>query len=216
MALGAFLAGMMLGESQYRHQLEADIRPFRDILMGLFFITVGMRLELHVLLEQFHWAIIGTILMMTVKVLLIRASAWLFKADKQDSWAAGFKLCQMGEFSFVIAAMAVNHTVLSSEEASLLLTIGIFSMALTPLMVNKSLIMAKRMVEQPSPDVEPSSTESSDEHDYHDHVLIFGFGRVGQSVSRLLAIEAIPFCCSRCRPRSCSGKSQRRAACVFR
>ena len=63
MALGAFLAGMMLSESQYRHQLEADIRPFRDILMGLFFITVGMKLELSVLFFEFHWVMLGLIVM---------------------------------------------------------------------------------------------------------------------------------------------------------
>ena len=193
MALGAFLAGMMLGESQYRHQLEADIRPFRDILMGLFFITVGMRLELQVLVTQAHWVVLAVILMMVVKVLLIRASAWVFKADKQDSWAAGIKLCQMGEFSFVIAALAVNHNVLSSEEASFLLAIGIISMALTPYLVNNSLKFAKQMVNRQVPDADPATEGVSLGSQMQDHVLIFGYGRVGQSVARLLSIEAIPY-----------------------
>lgn len=193
MALGAFLAGMMLGESQYRHQLEADIRPFRDILMGLFFITVGMRLELHVFVSQAHWVVLAVALMMLVKVLLIRMSAWLFKADKQDSWAAGVKLCQMGEFSFVIAALAVNHNVLSSEEASFLLAIGIISMALTPYLVNNSLGFAKRLVNQKTPDANPVEEGVQVDSQMQDHVLIFGYGRVGQSVARLLSIEAIPY-----------------------
>ena len=193
MALGAFLAGMMLGESQYRHQLEADIRPFRDILMGLFFITVGMRLDLHILVSQVHWVVLAVVVMMLAKVLLIRASAWLFKADKQDSWAAGIKLCQMGEFSFVIAALAVNHNVLSSEEASFLLAIGIISMAVTPYLVNNSLLFAKRVVKQQTPGTDPGDEGVTIDTEMRDHVLIFGYGRVGQSVARLLSIEAIPY-----------------------
>lgn len=193
MALGAFLAGMMLGESQYRHQLEADIRPFRDILMGLFFITVGMRLDLLSLGTQLHWALLGLAVLLVVKVLLIRLSAWLFKASPQDSWATGVKLCQMGEFSFVVAALAVNYQVLTQEIASLMVGIGVMSMALTPWLVDNSLRIAKYFVNQPAPDTTPEEYSLNSEQPMRDHVLIFGYGRVGQSVSRLLKIEAIPF-----------------------
>jgi CPA2 family monovalent cation:H+ antiporter-2 len=193
MALGAFLAGMMLGESQYRHQLEADIRPFRDILMGLFFITVGMRLELHLLVYQLHWALIGLVILMVIKLLVIRLSGWLMRSSSVDSWAAGFKLCQMGEFSFVIAALAVDNQIISSELGSLILSIGVLSMALTPYLVDNSLNFAKRIVKQPMPTNSPVSEEIPVDHSIRDHVLIFGFGRVGQSVSRLLTIEAIPY-----------------------
>ncbi|WJG08518.1 monovalent cation:proton antiporter family protein [Aliiglaciecola sp. LCG003] len=192
MALGAFLAGMMLSESQYRHQLEADIRPFRDILMGLFFITIGMRFDMHTLLNQFHWIILGLIVIMLGKILIIRACAWFFRTDEIDAWTTGIKLSQMGEFSFVLAALAVNHEVISAEQGSLLLAIGVVSMALTPWLVDNGLILAKKLA---------SNTELSrdplDEDIYHpnmtDHVLILGFGRVGQSVSRLLNAEAIPY-----------------------
>ncbi|MFT2091542.1 cation:proton antiporter [Paraglaciecola sp. 2405UD69-4] len=193
MALGAFLAGMMLGESQYKHQLEADIRPFRDILMGLFFITIGMRLELHNLPGQFHWALLGLICIIVLKVLLIRISAWVFKLKSQDAWAAGIKLCQMGEFSFVIAALAVDHNILSSEQGSLLLTIGVMSMAITPWLVDKSPSLAKKLSPEPLPDHKSVEQLSAGDQVLTDHVLIFGFGRVGQSVSRLLKIEAIPY-----------------------
>lgn len=192
MALGAFLAGMMLSESQYRHQLEADIRPFRDILMGLFFITVGMRFEMQTLLSQFHWILLGLVVIMLVKVLIVRACAWLYRADKTDSWAAGIKLCQMGEFSFVLAALAVNHDVLTAEQGSLLLAIGVLSMAVTPWLVDNSMWVTKRIVgEQGLPVAEDE--EDLVHPSMQDHVLILGFGRVGQSVSRLLSIEKIPF-----------------------
>lgn len=192
MALGAFLAGMMLSESQYRHQLEADIRPFRDILMGLFFITVGMRLEMQTLWSHLHWIVLGLAIIMLVKTLIIRACAWVFKADKLDGWSAGLKLCQIGEFSFIIAALAVNHQLLTAEQGSVLMAIGVLSMALTPWLVENSLNLAKHIIKNPQLSLDPM-----DEDNYHpemqDHVLILGFGRVGQSVSRLLTIEAIPF-----------------------
>jgi CPA2 family monovalent cation:H+ antiporter-2 len=193
MALGAFLAGMMLGESQYKYQLEADIRPFRDILMGLFFITIGMRLELHNLPSQIHWALLGLVIIVLLKVVLIRISAEIFKLGKQDAWAAGLKLCQLGEFSFVLAALAVDHAILNSEQGSLLLTIGVMSMAITPWLVDKSPQIAKAISPEAMPDVKGLEQLSAQDQQLTDHVLIFGFGRVGQSVSRLLKIEAIPY-----------------------
>ncbi len=193
MALGAFLAGMMLGESQYKHQLEADIRPFRDILMGLFFITVGMRLELYNLPHQIHWALLGVVVIMVVKVLLIRFSALIFNLDKKDAWAAGFKLCQMGEFSFVLAALAVDHNLLSSELGSLLLTIGVLSMAITPWLVDKSSTFAEAISGERIADLSDMQKLQNKEANISGHVLIFGFGRVGQSVSRLLKTEGIRY-----------------------
>jgi CPA2 family monovalent cation:H+ antiporter-2 len=193
MALGAFLAGMMLGESQYKHQLEADIRPFRDILMGLFFITIGMRLDLQYLAGQLHWALIGLLVVMVLKVLLIRASAKLFKLAKQDAWAAGLKLCQLGEFSFVLAALAVNHDILTSAQGSMLLSIGVMSMALTPWLVDRSPDFARYMSNEPVPPADTAASIGNKHDAVVDHVLIFGFGRVGQSVSRLLKTEAIPY-----------------------
>jgi monovalent cation:H+ antiporter-2, CPA2 family len=193
MALGAFLAGMMLGESQYRHQLEADIRPFRDILMGLFFITLGMRLNLGILVDQWYWALLGVVVLISVKILLIRFSAWLFRAAELDAWAAGVKLCQMGEFSFVVAALAVNHGLMSNAQSSLFLTIGVLSMALTPYLVDHSLLIAKRLSNQVNPTFSPDPQTLAGNEKLSDHVLIFGFGRVGQSVSRMLKLEAIPY-----------------------
>lgn len=190
MALGAFLAGMMLSESQYRHQLEADIRPFRDILMGLFFITIGMRLSLAPMLEQVHWVLLGVVLLMVGKILLIRLTAWLFRANGQDAWAAGIKLAQMGEFSFVLAALAVQQGIISSAQSSLLLSIGVISMALTPFLIHHSKSWAKNLTQPP-----PVAEEEIDEphKQQRDHVLIFGYGRVGQTVGRMLRVEGIAF-----------------------
>ncbi|MDG1254785.1 MAG: cation:proton antiporter, partial [Glaciecola sp.] len=119
LALGAFIAGMMLGESQYKYQLESDIRPFQDILMGLFFVTVGMRLELAVVVEYAGVIVVGLIAMLALKVLIVRFSAMIVNTNANDAWAAAFKVCQMGEFSFILASLAVTHTILDPTTASI-------------------------------------------------------------------------------------------------
>ena len=191
MALGAFLAGMMLGESQYKYQLEADIRPFRDILMGLFFVTVGMQLDLSVLWSNLFEIVFGVFALMLVKVVLVRLASMLVKTDPIDGWSAGVKLCQIGEFSFVIAALATTHGVLSTQQSSLIISMGVISMALTPWLMSNSVLIAKRIVKS---DLTLTDKETSLRHDsLTNHVIICGFGRVGQSVARMLKMEGIKF-----------------------
>ena len=200
MALGAFLAGMMLSESQYRHQLEADIRPFRDILMGLFFITVGMKLELNVLFFEFHWVMLGLIVMVVLKTLVVGFSAIIFKQNRQDAWAAGMKLAQMGEFSFVIAALAVQNQVISSQQSSMIISIGLLSMVITPWLINVSGKFAQWIA--PNKEIQAIITQLTqiEAKDLTNHVLILGFGRVGQSVARMLKLEGIKYVAIDCDP----------------
>ena len=192
MALGAFLAGMMLGERQYKYQLEADIRPFRDILMGLFFATVGMQLELRVLFEYWYWIILGVALLMVTKVVLVRVSASLFAMSSVDAWSAGIKLCQVGEFSFVIAALANTHGVITPTQSSVIVCIGVISMALTPYLIERSLEIAQWL----APDKRALHTLEQpvfEAEDIREHVVICGFGRVGQSVARMLDMEEVEY-----------------------
>ncbi|PHS55766.1 MAG: potassium transporter [Alteromonas sp.] len=191
MALGAFLAGMMLGESQYKYQLEADIRPFRDILMGLFFVTVGMQLDINVLWSNFFTIVLGVIGLMIIKVVMVRVAASFVKTNPLDAWSAGIKLCQIGEFSFVIAALATTYGVLTTGQSSLIVSMGVLSMALTPWLMNNSLVLAKRIVANKSED-NAQNTLMVD-NDLTNHVVICGFGRVGQSVARMLKMEGIAF-----------------------
>ncbi|AWL12593.1 Glutathione-regulated potassium-efflux system protein [Saliniradius amylolyticus] len=190
MALGAFLAGMMLSESQYRYQLEADIRPFRDILMGLFFITIGMALPLAPLADNGHWVLLTVAGVMVAKVVLIRIAAWIFKAPKADAWAAGIKLCQLGEFSFVLSSLATTQGLFSQELNAFIVSVGVISMLMTPYLIKNSRRFALNLT-QSGPvddDLLPDA-----EGKYQDHVLILGFGRVGQSVSRMLSVEEVPY-----------------------
>ena len=195
MALGAFLAGMMLSESQYRHQLEADIRPFRDILMGLFFVTVGMQLNLSVLTTQFHWIVLGLIVLLLVKVVMIRLAAIVNQADAQDGWAAGLKLSQMGEFSFVLAALALENRLIDEYTSSLIICIGVISMALTPWLISKSSDIASYLAKSPEPSATPVSFEAVDKEQSTQSadVLILGFGRVGQSISKMMKLEKLSY-----------------------
>lgn len=192
MALGAFLAGMMLGESQYKYQLEADIRPFRDILMGLFFVTVGMQLDLSVLMTYGHLIVLGVAVLMVTKVVLVRLAACLFPVNAIDGWSAGLKLCQVGEFSFVIASLASSYSVISPTQSSILISMGVISMAMTPWLVEHSLELAQKL----SPPVQgdfAAEVADIDVSDMQGHVIICGFGRVGQSVARMLLMENVPY-----------------------
>ena len=136
MALGAFLAGMMLSESEYKHQLEADIRPYRDILLGLFFITVGMKLDVALLLSSPFSLFALMISFMAVKVLVIKILATRAGESSKDAWASGLMLAQMGEFGFVLIALANQVQLLPSDVSSMLLGAGVISMAITPYMID--------------------------------------------------------------------------------
>jgi CPA2 family monovalent cation:H+ antiporter-2 len=192
MALGAFLAGMMLGESQYKHQLEADIRPYRDILLGLFFVTVGMKFDIGIVYSS-PMVIIGVMLsFMLVKIIVISTLAQRAGEASKDAWAAGIMLAQMGEFGFVLIALANQVELLPAETASVLLGAGVLSMAITPYMVDHARSWSLWLSREKPIDTEhlttlPEQTELSD------HVIICGFGRVGQTVSRFLKQESIKF-----------------------
>ncbi len=192
MALGAFLAGMMLGESQYKHQLEADIRPYRDILLGLFFVTVGMKLNIDVVFSSPLIIISLLICFMLVKVLVVVLLAKRAGESSKDAWAAGIMLAQMGEFGFVLIALASQVEILPEVTASILLGTGVLSMAITPYMINHARSWAlwlskEEQINTTALEQLPNNTTLSD------HVIICGFGRIGQTVSRFLKQESIDF-----------------------
>ncbi|WP_372858719.1 monovalent cation:proton antiporter-2 (CPA2) family protein [Pseudoalteromonas sp.] len=192
MALGAFLAGMMLGESHYRHQLEADIRPFRDILMGLFFVTVGMQLDISFVFDNTGIIIAALVGILILKIAVVTVSSLFMGERKQDALACAIMLWQMGEFGFVLIALAAQHNLLNSEQVSFLIAMGVISMALTPYLIDKTPFILKRlgMLERAkfTYEDEPQSSPL-----YHNHVVICGFSRVGQTIARFLSPEAIDY-----------------------
>ena len=196
MALGAFLAGMMLGESEYKHQLEADIRPYRDILLGLFFVTVGMKLDIALLLSEPVTLLLTMVAFMMVKAIIIKLLAVRAGESSKDGWASGFMLAQMGEFGFVLVALATQESVLSDDVASMLIGAGVISMAITPYMVSNARSWGRWLAnEKPmdTADLETLPASTTANATLKDHVIICGFGRIGQTVSRFLKQEKIEF-----------------------
>jgi monovalent cation:proton antiporter-2 (CPA2) family protein len=186
MALGAFLAGMLLANSEYRHELEADIEPFKGLLLGLFFISVGMGLNLLLLRQQF-----GAIAVMVVGLMAIKGAVLfgLGRARGMNTHSAkglALALPQGGEFAFVIFTAAGAAQLMSSDLQQLLVLVVSLSMAGTPILGLANDWMTRGFVTPPS---EPYNVSPPDERP----VIIAGFGRFGQIIGRVLAAKKIPF-----------------------
>ncbi|KEA63204.1 Glutathione-regulated potassium-efflux system protein KefB [Marinobacterium lacunae] len=199
MALGGFLAGMMLGESHYKHQLEADIRPFRDVLLGLFFVTVGMQLNLNTLVENWYWVILFTLGLMLLKAAIISLVTGRLNHDPSSALRAGLCLSQGGEFGFALLALGLGHQMVDSELNAMIVSTIILSMIFTPMLINYSGPIASKLLKQSDktssdPFTPPTLEELSNATEHvENHVIICGFGRVGQIVARFLRPLNIPY-----------------------
>jgi monovalent cation:proton antiporter-2 (CPA2) family protein len=180
-ALGAFLAGVVLAESEFRRELETDIEPFRGLLLGLFFITVGAGLDFAVVARQ-PLVLIGMVLgLMSLKGLAMYGVSRAFRMSPREAGATAVSLAQGGEFAFVLLTFTVGARVIDPELAKLLSAVVAVSMALTPLAF--ALYERQVLSRQADPRAEPEQTPF-DEGD--PQVIIAGFGRFGQVTSRLL------------------------------
>lgn len=178
MAMGAFLAGVLLSESAFRHQLEADIEPFRGILLGLFFLGVGMAIDLSVIAANWKIVAIGVIAYMFVKALLIYSVARLVGTCQREAIERAVLMAQGGEFAFVLYSAASAAGILDAETNAVLTAMIIISMILTPLMV----IAHDRIM----PAVKPNTDGLELPENVEGSILIIGFGRFGQIVSQPL------------------------------
>lgn len=187
-ALGAFLAGMLLGESHYRHQIEADIRPFRDILLGLFFVSIGMLIDLQLFLHH-GFLIVGlTLALILIKGAVVAILVKLRGNDGETAWRSGLALAQGGEFCFALMAQMQLNALIPSQYAPYLLAATFCSMLLTPLLLRAAPRIAASLHHTSNEEAELEKiTEQSAE--LQGHVVICGFGRVGQSIGRFLHRE---------------------------
>ena len=191
LALGAFLAGMMIGETEFRHQVEADIRPFRDVLLGLFFITIGMLLDIKSLPEIWWPVLMITLAIIIGKAALIMGLSMLFKTERGVALRTGLSLAQAGEFGFILLSLAINHGQLDGTNGQIVLASIILSMALAPVIIRYNGHIAKRIFSV-SYNMNRSNIrgEISREADkLKDHVIICGYGRIGQNIARFLEKE---------------------------
>ena len=195
MTLGAFLAGMMLGETEYRHQIEADIRPFQDILLGLFFITVGMMISPTVLQNDFFIIIGITLGIMLIKSVVIFGIMKTFKKPQGVSIRAAVTLAQVGEFGLVLMTLALSYELLPDELGQILLTSAVISMMVTPLLVKFNGRIANRLCRQSYQNnfSEMENVIKEDTKFLSDHVVLLGFGRVGQTTAKFLEQAHVPF-----------------------
>ena len=188
LALGAFLAGMLLAETEYRHQVEIVIRPFRDILLGLFFITIGMLLDLQLLGAQL-WLVLMLVLgLLLIKAAIVTALSYLIAKDWRKATRTGLVMAQGGEFGFALLTLALNDRLAGPELIQPLLAATVVSMALSPLLIRHNRRLADLLLRRgPTP---ASTIErelgATQEAAQRDHVVICGFGRVGQNLARVL------------------------------
>lgn len=183
MAMGAFLAGVLLSESTFRHQLEADIEPFRGILLGLFFLGVGMALNLDVVVANLGFISIAVAAFMILKGIGIYAVAWVFRAEHREALARATLMAQGGEFAFVLYAAAAFVGIIDGATNAVFTSTVIISMVLTPFVS----MAVRRFVPEPAPLME--GVEEPDR--LTGNVLIIGFGRFGQMVSQPLLARGI-------------------------
>ncbi|WP_163870018.1 monovalent cation:proton antiporter-2 (CPA2) family protein [Myxococcus eversor] len=188
MALGAFLAGVLLSESEYRHELEADIEPFKGLLLGLFFIAVGMSVNLGLIIER-PGLITGLVVgLVAIKGAVLYGLGRYNLKENEPALSLGVVISQGGEFAFVLFALAVSFHVMSTELSDLLVVVVGLSMATTPL-----LYVAYERWGRPRFQAKTQAREYDVAPDEDHPVIIAGFGRVGQVVGRLLRAKRITF-----------------------
>ena len=194
LALGAFVAGMLVAETEYKHQVETDIRPFHDVLLGLFFITIGMKLDWRPVADQWQLVLLLTTLPVLAKFVLVAALARAFRTPPGTALRTGLYLAQAGEFGFVLLTLGADGGLVAPEWMSPILASMVLSMLATPFLIMHS----DRIVNRLSANdwlmqSVALTTIAKRAIAVENHVIICGYGRSGQSLARLLVPEKIPY-----------------------
>lgn len=192
LALGAFLAGMLISETEYRYQVEDYIKPFRDVLLGLFFISIGMLLNFSVVIDRFGLVLLVLIALLTLKFLIIASLALLFKNDRGVALRCALALAPAGEFGFVLLSLAGKINAVPEATLQVVLAAMLISMLFAPLLLAKSEKIVMRLVasewEQRAVQLQQLAIRAMAQRG---HVIICGYGRSGQSLARFLELEKI-------------------------
>ncbi|MES2441589.1 MAG: cation:proton antiporter [Pseudomonadota bacterium] len=183
-ALGAFVAGVMLADSPYRHELEADVEPFRAILLGLFFLAVGMELNLHAILERPFFVAGMAVALVAAKTAIIMGLGMLFGMKRRAAFALGLILSQGGEFGFVLFQQANAALLVDKDATSIFGAIITVSMATTPFLM----MLTKRLRTDPEPSADGLDGPQQD----GSNAIVIGYGRFGQTVGQMLLAQDIP------------------------
>lgn len=191
MALGAFLAGLLLSESEYRHAVEVSIEPFKGLLLGLFFLSVGMGIDLRVALSNAPWAILSVIGLFVVKGGVIGVLALLFRQGRSVAVEMALLLGQGGEFAFVVVSLAERLGLLPPDIAQFMLLVVSLSMLASPFVAQLGRRLGQRLQSRDAARLH--GLGDGQQEALEGHVVICGYGRVGRNVSRILDAESIPW-----------------------
>jgi CPA2 family monovalent cation:H+ antiporter-2 len=194
LALGAFLAGMLVSETEYRYQVEDDIKPFRDVLLGLFFVTIGMRLDLMQIMLNWGDVLLMVAAIVIGKGVLVAGLAMVFGSARPTAVRSALGLAQAGEFGFVLLALAADLRLLGADITQPVLAAMVLSMLIAPLLINRMDLLTRLIA---------GSEWAGRAKEVHDiavktfgktkHVILCGYGRSGQNLARLLEAEGITF-----------------------
>lgn len=189
MALGAFLAGVILSETEFRHQIAADIEPFRGLFLGLFFMTVGMMIDINYISGHALEILAYTAGLIAVKLIVFTGLAQQFSLPRPKAIKTGILLSQGGEFAFVLFGIAGYHQLISKQTIDLFSSVVILSMVATPILARIFWPRLDRSYSKAEGD--PPANDAFP--DKHNHIIIAGFGRVGEVIAMMLSAEAIPY-----------------------
>jgi CPA2 family monovalent cation:H+ antiporter-2 len=188
-ALGAFLAGLLLSDSEYRHQIEVDLDPFKGLLLGIFFVTVGMVIDLKVVWNNIAAVLIALAALIVLKAVILYFAARIFRVSRPVAAETALLLAQAGEFAFIVIGLARGKGLLPHDVATSAIAVAGLSMMVTPLLAGFARRVAHRL-EQLDHDGDVPDEPAAD---LRDHVVIGGFGRIGQTVARVLDSENVPW-----------------------
>ncbi len=193
LALGAFLAGVLISETEYRYQVEADMQPFRDVLLGLFFITIGMQLNLGVLIQHAAWVLLLLLALLIGKLATIFLLARAFGSNSGDALRTGLTLAQAGEFGFVLLVEAGKIPTLQPAAMQIVLGAMLLSMVLAPLLIHfREAIVKKCVAGEWMSQAAKLHEIAVKSFNVQGHVIVCGYGRSGQNLARFLEREHIP------------------------
>ena len=194
LALGAFIAGMLISETEYKHQVELDIRPFHDVLLGLFFITIGMMLDWHIVFERWPLVLMLLTLPVLFKLLLVAGLAKVYGASHGVALRTGLYLAQAGEFGFVLLTLGSQNGVIAPQLLNPVLASMVLSMLATPFIVlHSNTIVMKLVASEWLQQSLQMTTIARKSINTSKHVIICGYGRCGQNLARMLEKEDIPY-----------------------
>lgn len=189
MELGAFLAGLMLAETEYTHQIESDIRPYRALLLGLFFMTIGMDIDPHIITDQWVAILTSAFALMSIKAVLLFLITWALRLPLKTAIKTGLLMAAGGEFIFVLLSEAAEEKLIAPEILQVVNISVIISMALTPALAALGKFIGQKL---PSPIGYAMRRAEEDSKDLKNHIIIGGYGSVGTYVHKLLSKHMIP------------------------